>query len=133
MWTSSQADYSQGLAELVENTCGLHFDLFLSLSDQTPSEDKDFFVKNMELLIGEGQRSEKDIIFLDTEMGSYTNRLTNGIYVPLFRASEYHSDSILKTLLKYLVEFTDPLFAISDVRAKIKTDFNLLGKFNSYK
>ena len=66
-------------------------------------------------------------------MSNYTNRLTNGIFVPLYRLHEDPEDAVLEILLKYLGDFilADP--AIEDFRNKIKEDFKLLEKFNSFK
>lgn len=60
-------------------------------------------------------------------MRNYTNRLTNGIYLPQF--SLHDDDEILQYLSNYLVNFEK----VVDVRTKIKTDFNLLNLFNNFK
>ena len=66
-------------------------------------------------------------------MQNFTNRLTNGVFLPSFALTSASSDDLLKVLLKYLGEFIDPTSPIEDVRNKIKKDFNLLEKFNGYK
>ena len=104
----------------------------MTLDEQTPSEEREFFVKNMDILIGQGNRNEKEIIFIDTEMHSFTNRLTNGIFVPIFRVNSSNEEhNILKSLLQYLNSFITP--PCEDFRIKIKMDFNLLEKFNGFK
>ena len=86
-------------------------------------------MKSLEVLTGEGGRTEKDIIIVDIEMHSFTNRLTNGLLVPTYKINDQQSDNILLVLLKYLSTFVD----LEDVRLKIKLDFNLLEKFNGFK
>ena len=66
-------------------------------------------------------------------MEKFTYNLTNGIIVPPFLGHNYTSDTILKSLLKYLYEFTDPVFNVQDVRCKIKSDFNMVAKFSELK
>jgi hypothetical protein len=56
-------------------------------------------------LTGEGNRSEKDIIIIDNQMSNYTNRLTNGIFLPKYRMDKDYSDTILMDLLQYLLQF----------------------------
>jgi hypothetical protein len=65
-------------------------------------------------------------------MSNYTNRLTNGIYVPVYNLHEDNQDIVLPILLNYLTSFKDP-DNHSDVRKKIKCDFKLMSKFNSQK
>ena len=62
-------------------------------------------------------------------MSNFTNRLTNGIFLPCYRMHEDENDVILRTLLKYLGSFLQE----SDFRTKIKNDFGLLEKFNGFK
>ncbi len=50
IWTSSQPDYSKSLIELVESTLKMKFDHCLMVDDQIQSEEKDFYVKNLEIL-----------------------------------------------------------------------------------
>lgn len=133
VWTSSQQNYSYQLLNMIDQTLGIKFDHCLSLGDQMCSEDKHFYVKNIEILIGQGKRQKENIIFLDTDMESFTFSLTNGIYIPHFKIGDYYSDITLKTLLKYLGQFVDPIFDVQDVRIKIKNDFNMLEMFNSFK
>lgn len=83
--------------------------------------------------MGKGGRLKEHILYLDTDMDSFTFSLTNGIYVPPFLIDRYGSDLTLKSLMKYLGQFIDPIFNIQDVRQKIKTDFNMVDKFNSFK
>ena len=66
-------------------------------------------------------------------MSNYTNRLTNGIFVPLYRLHEDPTDGALEILLKYLGDFVlaDP--AVEDFRTKVKEDFKLLETFNGFK
>ena len=64
-------------------------------------------------------------------MSSFTNRLTNGIFVPCYRLHLDSEDNTLKSLLKYLFEFIQTQEI--DFKAKIKDDFKLLEKFNGYK
>ena len=66
-------------------------------------------------------------------MSNFTNRLTNGIFLPCYRMHEDENDVMLKTLLKYLGEFIFPVQPLSDFRTKIKHDFGLLEKFNGFK
>lgn len=72
-------------------------------------------------------------MYLDTDMDSFTFSLTNGIYVPPFLIGDFANDITLKSLMKYLGQFIDPIFDIHDLRGKIKEDFNMLEKFNSFK
>ena len=62
-------------------------------------------------------------------MESFTNKLTNGIWLPSYRLDKDEKDDTLLILLKYLLEFKD----YSDIRVKIKSDFNLVKKFNEQK
>jgi hypothetical protein len=62
-------------------------------------------------------------------MSNFTNKLTNGIYLPPYSLHDDKNDKILQTLGHYLLSFSD----ITDVRAKIKVDFDLLTKFNGFK
>jgi hypothetical protein len=64
-------------------------------------------------------------------MSNFTNKLTNGIYLPMYSLHDDKNDIMLKSLSQYLHSFTKP--GISDVRAKIKVDFDLLTKFNGFK
>ena len=73
---------------MLQDSLQFKFDICLTLADQIQSEDKDFFVKNMELLVEAGGRSPRDIIYVDTEMSSFTNKLTNGILVPTYRLND---------------------------------------------
>lgn len=132
-WSSSRGDYAKNLVEVLETQLEFKFDYSLSLADQSSSEEKDFFFKNIEILIDKGGRSNQDVLIIDTQMANYTNRLTNGIFVPLYRLHEDPDDAVLTTLLKYLGDFilADP--AVEDFRTKVKEDFKLLEKFNSFK
>lgn len=62
-------------------------------------------------------------------MSNFTNKLTNGIYLPPYSLHDDKDDQMLKILGHYLVSFKD----IPDVRPKIKVDFDLLTKFNGFK
>lgn len=95
VWTSSQKDYSHCLIDLVEQNTGFKFDHYLTLDDQCQSEEKDFYVKNIEILTGDGGREENNILFLDNEMSRYTNRLTSGIHVPFYRLHNDQHDHLL--------------------------------------
>lgn len=64
-------------------------------------------------------------------MQNFTNKLTNGIFLPYFNPSEFGQDIALPSLLRYLLSFIAQ--DISDIRNKIKYDFDLLTKFNEYK
>jgi len=61
-------------------------------------------------------------------MQNFTSKLTNGVFLPAYRLHEDATDNLLKSLLVYLLSFIR--FNITDVRQKIKKDFNLLEKFN---
>ena len=65
-------------------------------------------------------------------MANFTNRLTNGIWLPTYRIIDDSEDDALKSLIKYLLEFVN-IDELPDVRVKIKTDFDLVGKFNNQK
>jgi hypothetical protein len=65
------------------------------------SEDFSFYLKNIDLLTKE--RKLNDIIMVDSIMSNYTNRLTNGIYLPPY--SLHIDDTILKELTNYLLSF----------------------------
>jgi hypothetical protein len=54
------------------------------MSDQTLSEEKDFAVKNLEILTGLGGRVDKNIIIVDNHLEAFTNKLTNGIFLPTY-------------------------------------------------
>ena len=62
-------------------------------------------------------------------MQSFTTRLTNGIFIPSYRTNEEMDDTVLKSLLKYVDSFKE----VDDFRQKVKSDFNLLSKFNGFK
>ena len=124
-WQSSQQDYAQHIVALVEYKFGIKFSHSLSIEDQNVSEDFTFYLKNLDLLTKERKISE--ILIVDSVMSNFTNRLTNGIYLPPF--SLHSDDYILKDLAKYLATFE----GLNDVRPKIKSDFNLLSMFNNYK
>lgn len=64
-------------------------------------------------------------------MQNFTSKLTNGIFLPAYRLHEDATDQLLKSLLMYILSFKKQ--NIVDVRQKIKSDFNLLEKFNDYK
>lgn len=66
-------------------------------------------------------------------MCNFTNRLTNGIFLPCYRMHEDENDVMLRTLLKYLGTFIMPQEPLHDFRTKIKKDFGLLEKFNGFK
>lgn len=67
-------------------------------------------------------------------MHNFTNRLTNGIFVPGFKIHEDNTDTILKSVLKYLGEFIFTRHNQQlDIKSKIKLDFDLLTKFNGFK
>ena len=66
-------------------------------------------------------------------MSNYTNKLTNGIFLPPYRLHNDSDDQILKMLLKYIGGFIAIQNPVEDVRTKIKHDFGLLEKFNGYK
>jgi hypothetical protein len=119
--------------KVLEENLDFKFDYCLSLAEQVCSEEKDFYVKSLDVLVGEGLRKVSDIIIVDTQMQNFTNRLTNGIYFPMYRLHQDESDHMLKTLLKYLGEFIFPTSPLDDVRIKIKLDFDLLDKFNGFK
>jgi hypothetical protein len=51
---------------VLETGLNFKFDYCLSLEDQVCSEEKDFFVKSLEILTGKGGRKESDIIMIDT-------------------------------------------------------------------
>lgn len=87
----------------------------------------------MDVLTGEGGRQEHDIIMVDTELVSFTNRLTNGVFCPSFKLHEDPQDVTLKILFKYLYTFVCAEQPVDDIRKKIKADFKLLDKFNSFK
>mmetsp|Transcript_21059 Transcript_21059/g.32617 ORF Transcript_21059/g.32617 Transcript_21059/m.32617 type:complete len:111 (-) Transcript_21059:254-586(-) len=82
LWTSSQDKYTEGLVQSLQESLDFKFDQVLSSDQQTPSEEKEFTVKNIEVLTGLGGRIDKDIVMIDTTLEAYTNRLTNGIFVP---------------------------------------------------
>jgi hypothetical protein len=107
------------------------FDHTLSLCEQNASEDNSFYVKNIDILTGMGGRNPQDIIIVDCQMSNFTNKLTNGIYLPMYSLHNDKNDIMLKSLSKYLYSFTNP--EVIDVRAKIKVDFDLLTKFNGFK
>ena len=64
-------------------------------------------------------------------MQNFTSKLTNGVFLPAYRLHEDQTDQLLKSLLAYLLSFER--LNLTDVRHKIKGDFNLLEKFNDYK
>ena len=66
-------------------------------------------------------------------MSNFTNRLTNGIFLPCYRMHEDESDKMLMVLLKYLGSFIYSSEPLSDFRTKIKQDFGLLERFNGFK
>lgn len=91
------------------------------------------FIKDIDILLGEGNRIVNEILIVDTVMANYTNKLTNGIFIPPYRLHNDVEDNTLKMLLKYLGGFIDIENPVDDVRTKIKHDFGLLEKFNGYK
>jgi TFIIF-interacting CTD phosphatase-like protein len=84
-WTSAQESYTQHLIEVVEGNYGIKFEHVLSLSDQSKAEDtgEDLYVKSLELL--SANRFDKNIIIVDNRIANFTNRLTNGIWLPPYR------------------------------------------------
>ena len=54
------------ILDVVEKGLDFRFDYCLSLADQVTSEDKDFYVKNIEILTGKGGRQEAEILLIDT-------------------------------------------------------------------
>ena len=62
-------------------------------------------------------------------MSNFTNKLTNGVYLPPYNLHDDKNDRMLKELGHYLLSFSQ----VPDVRAKIKVDFDLLTKFNGFK
>ena len=68
IWSSSQPDYAKMILEVVERGLDFKFDYCLSLADQVASEEKDFYVKNIEILTGKGLRQESEILLIDTQM-----------------------------------------------------------------
>lgn len=52
-------------------------------------------------------RQEKDLIIVDNHMANFTNRLTNGIWLPTYRIIDDSEDDTLKILIKYLLSFSD--------------------------
>lgn len=67
-------------------------------------------------------------------MSNFSNRLTNGIYLPPLRMCSDDDDICLESLGNYLKTFIiDGNEELMDVRNKIKTDFDLLNKFEKDK
>ena len=128
-WQSSQFDYSEKIIDIVESSLRFKFDHKLSLIEQNASEDNSYYVKNIDILTGLGGRNPQDIIVVDHQMSNFTNKLTNGIYLPPFSLHDDKNDKMLQTLGHYLMSFAE----VADVRAKIKVDFDLLTKFNGFK
>ena len=110
---------------MIESKFDVKFDHSLSIEDQSVSEDYSFYVKSLNLLIQE--RKIGDMIIVDSVMSNFTDKLTNGIYLPPY--SLHDDDLILKELTSYLLSFEN----LEDVRPKIKQDFNLLSLFNNNK
>jgi hypothetical protein len=115
----------------LETGLDFKFDHCLTLADQAPSEEHEFFVKNIEIL--GGNREQSEILIVDSQMSNFTNRLTNGVFLPCYRMHEDEGDRMLEVLLKYLGEFILPSSPLMDFRQKIKEDFGLLEKFNGFK
>jgi len=106
-WTSSSRDYSDlVVAELEKQLHPFRFSHVLSQAEQTQSEDKEISVKSLEVL-AEG-RDEKEMIVLDNHMSSFTNKLTNGIFVPSFQLHDFDTEEVLPSLAKYLNSFVHP-------------------------
>ena len=124
-WQSSQKDYAQHIVAMVESQFDMKFSHSLSIEDQNVSEDFTFYLKNLDILLKE--REISSIIIIDSVMSNFTNRLTNGIYLPTF--SLHNDDDILRDLTSYLLSFEN----LTDVRPKIKTDFDLLNLFDNFK
>ena len=82
------------------------FDHKLSLPEQNASEDNSYYVKNIDILTGMGGRNPQDIIIVDCQMSYFTNKLTNGIYLPLYSLHDDKNDKMLKSLGQYLQSFT---------------------------
>ena len=80
------------ISSVIGSTLNFQFDFTLSMSHQTPSEQNDFYQKNIDLLTGLGGRQEQDIIIIDSQMQNFTNKLTNGIYLPAYRLHEDAAD-----------------------------------------
>ena len=95
---------------------------------QAEDSGESFYVKSLDILTA--NRQEKDIIIVDNHMANFTNRLTNGIWLPTYRIIDDSEDHTLKILIKYLLDFSN-VESLPDVRVKIKTDFDLVGKFNN--
>ncbi len=72
---------------------------------------------------------------VDTTLEAFTNRLTNGIFLPTQKLLDDENDKMLKILLKYLGNFVLDEGAAEgfDIRNKITVDFGLLEKFNGFK
>ena len=54
VWSSSKPDYAKGILDVLESRLDFKFDYCLSLADQVCSEEKDFYVKSIEILTGKG-------------------------------------------------------------------------------
>jgi hypothetical protein len=122
-------DYSEKIIDIIETNLKFKFDHKLSLIEQNPSEDNSYYVKNIDILTGSGNRNPSDIVIVDSQMSNFTNKLTNGIYLPPYSLHDDKNDKILQTLGHYLLSLSET----ADVRAKIKVDFDLLTKFNGFK
>ena len=87
-WTAAQEAYTASLANAIERSHGFKFAHILSLSDQSMAEGpgKSLYVKNIEVLTV--NRSEKDIIFVDTSLANFANRLANGVWLPPYQVHQ---------------------------------------------
>ena len=131
-WQSSQLDYSEQIINLIESALHFKFDHKLSLVEQNASEDNSYYVKNIDILTGPlGNRNPQDIVVVDCQMSNFTNKLTNGLYLPPYSLHDDKNDRMLKSLGQYLLSLAKS--SVADVRQKIKVDFDLLTKFNGFK
>lgn len=134
-WTSSQKEYSDQVIETIEKNLDFKFDHCLSIDEQIQAEDNTFYVKNIDILCGKNSgRDASNIIVIDSQMTNFSNKLTNGIYLPPFRLNSVNDDICFNSLGNYLKTFImDDNKELIDVRLKIKTDFDLLTIFNNNK
>jgi len=85
----------------------------------------DFYILDLNIFCGKGNRELKDIIVVSNTCGKYCFNLANGIPVKEFKNPATKTDICLYALRKY---FKD-LKGIGDVRPKLKEDFiNNIGK-----
>lgn len=127
LWSSSQTEFTKEIISILDPYPHEYFSYILDITHCQKSKDESLHIKNLDILLK--NRSLKDIIIVDSSMQNYTLHLTSGIYIPTYTFNKDQTDNTLSLLEEYLISFLDE----SDVRTKIKSDFDINEMFNQGK